>query len=248
MKYNPKQDVNHFVRVRQNQYKWKGAFKEENYVGNKSVSFSAYCSIEMFLCFDMPDIDSTIVMTRWLLATGVFLSSCEWLTLVREFGPRGMFDKRVLSANQCNTRDTWHARDALLSCVPSFLILLSRALAAAALPFVSNSVGIVLTLLLVTHLWINHRCRYALEGSDQMQFTVTVALWIDALLLIHEIRMISLAFIAAQASVAYFAAGMAKLRGADWANGKALTLIMHTESFGLPGVARRLARNVLLGV
>lgn len=89
---------------------------------------------------------------------------------------------------------------------------------------------------------------YGRDGSDEMAVVITVPL-AAACVLGAPTDGVELAmwFIAAQLALSYWAAGVAKTRGAYWRDGSAFQRIAKTMSYGHPALAAGLARRPLVG-
>jgi hypothetical protein len=186
--------------------------------------------------------DDCIGLTTLLVLIGIVLSTLEWLWISGEFAPRGLYDWKVISiARDNSTLDRslgfFFKSPAILTCLLS--VRLFTAIAVLAIPSASP---ILWTLLLMTHLLVHFRTCYGLDGADQMLLIVTLALFVDAIIPDDGVRMLSLAFIAAQSCLSYFVSGIAKLFGKTWRTGAAVREIITTRSFGVHWAARLLER------
>ncbi|MFC5805441.1 hypothetical protein [Streptomyces formicae] len=106
----------------------------------------------------------------------------------------------------------------------------------------------VVGLLLVNFLFLSFflfRCGYGLDGADQMLIIVCVSTLL-ALTDSPLLRSAGLWFMTAQLVLSFMVAGIAKLCGEDWRSGRALTGIMTTDRYGLPGIGRVLIRRPVL--
>lgn len=88
----------------------------------------------------------------------------------------------------------------------------------------------------VLQLIVQNRLVFGLDGADQMLLIVWAGL---ALSQISPAA--GLTLIGGQALLAYYAAGVAKLAGAEWRSGSAAGLIVRTASHGSPAAAALLA-------
>ncbi len=83
--------------------------------------------------------------------------------------------------------------------------------------------------------------RWGLDGSDQMQTLLWIALTVAMTTTDTGIRGVALAFVGLQALLAYTTAGLIKLRSEAWREGLALPRILGTRAYGNPTLAAWLA-------
>jgi len=116
-------------------------------------------------------------------------------------------------------------------------VMLAIAIAAAALLSVSIALGLSLP--------------WGRDGADEMTIIGTAATGVVAAGLAahsHAVASAGAWFAAAVLCVSYFASGAAKLGGAAWRNGTALSLVMQTRSYGHCRVASVIGRYRYLGM
>jgi hypothetical protein len=80
--------------------------------------------------------------------------------------------------------------------------------------------------------FLHLRCSFGFDGSDQMQVIVWSGLAAYHLAGGHVARVLAVDFIALQFVLAYATAGLAKLISPTWRRGRALALILRTDSYG----------------
>lgn len=101
--------------------------------------------------------------------------------------------------------------------------------------------------ILAVRLLLGLRLIYGFDGSDQMHAIV----WSGVLVFLASpsasIKDLALAFIAAQLLLSYLTSGIAKLLSPIWRSGKAVGLIVRTESYGHRNAHRLIERLHLSG-
>jgi hypothetical protein len=194
------------------------------------------------------DVGSVLWATTSIMSIGLVLSSLEWLRLHHEFGNKGIFDWKVVSLRHRFNPLIDAVLRRIAGPVSVELVLSLRTLAACwCLVCPLGDLRIPLSVLVITNLLIHFRCKYGLEGSDQMLTLLSVSLWIGVWSQNVQILEQVIYFIAAQSILSYFVAGLAKLCGPLWRNGLAITSILNTRDFGHSDCASLLARFPLLG-
>lgn len=186
-----------------------------------------------------------------LAGVGALISSTEFLFNWRQFREDGVFAWAVVRAGR-QARNPVVSRwlGAFLG-YPAVLAILSTLVAGALLLliFVARGTLFLPALLAVAAalMMVNYRNQPALEGSDQMLTLVVFAL------LFHSaapkswlVAVGCLWFVALQACLSYFAAGIAKLASPVWRSGQALLDVLNTATYGLEPVSRLLHRKPFL--
>lgn len=84
------------------------------------------------------------------------------------------------------------------------------------------------------------RTTYGHDGADQMATIICVAVALGYAVDDESARTIVLWFLAGQAALAYFAAGVAKAWSHVWRSGAALPGILSTQSYGYPRLGKEL--------
>jgi hypothetical protein len=101
----------------------------------------------------------------------------------------------------------------------------------------------LLALTLVANLLFQLRTAFGTDGADQMNTLTLGALVVDAVSNSPLVRAAALWFQALQLVLSYFIAGVAKLRGEEWRQGRAPTLIFSTRMYGVPPFGRWLGQH-----
>lgn len=187
---------------------------------------------------DIERIDRTLRETEVLAATGVILSSLEFLCQPHIFEDKG----GLLSWEVGRTRSRWtsHRKGDLLNVLfrpPGIHAVIGLRLAAAvlsAVPGTNTRVRAVATsYLAVTNVAMHVRHAYGGDGSDHMNVLVhaalSVARWFP-----HDKRVkeIVTLFLAAQVCLSYLSAGVAKAVATYWRDGTAMSGIFRTRTYG----------------
>lgn len=184
------------------------------------------------------DPDIAVRVSAGLAAIASVLAAAEWAALRPAFGDEGHLRWRLASSRGFALRfPRWRRLLAWVFDEPTVWwlpwIQLSLGCGTVVAATFGASLVVWVTTLALAMLLLNYRHIYGLDGSDQMALLVVTALAIG--LLTNETRL-SMTFIAAQASLAYFVSGVAKLRGRVWRSGDAVPLILSTRSYGFPQI------------
>ena len=188
--------------------------------------------------------ESAIRASAALVGVAACLSSLEWLALREELGNAGCFAWKLTGSRPFLLRHGRAAR--ALSVVfkrPGVVVLIgARTLSAVllAVAAVAGRAGAPLVVLALTSLALNYRHLFALDGSDQMILVVVIGLAAGT---VPGVEAVAAVFVASQAVAAYFIAGLAKLRGAEWRGGSAVPAILSTRSFGAPSLGAFLSEQ-----
>jgi hypothetical protein len=192
-----------------------------------------------------PPLDDLLATYRVILAlwaVGATIGTLEWLAILREFRPDGLYTWRILRLRfgvprplRLRTFGERSVRALLLARLAAIVALLLT-------PLGSVVSAMTLALLVVTTLAFTWRRGFGDDGSDRMNAVVLLT----AFLCVgpHSTRFtlqIGLWFIALQACLAYATAGFAKLRSPSWRDGEALVRVFSTETYGFAPLGRRLA-------
>lgn len=101
--------------------------------------------------------------------------------------------------------------------------------------------------ILAIRLLLGLRLIYGFDGSDHMHAIVWAGLLVFLASPSASIKDLALVFIAAQLLLSYLTSGIAKLLSPIWRSGKAVGLIVRTESYGQKSVSRLIERLHLSG-
>lgn len=180
----------------------------------------------------------TLLWTARLTALSVAIQALELLQIRAAFREDGSFPWSVLRRDFANSpRWLCQGLDALLAYRPFVAVLVVQLGAALALPWVSSAACALLLLLTVLLVCVRFRGNYN-GGSDSMTVVVLIGLtasqlaaqlhasdaWVDA----------GLGYIAAQLTLSYFVAGLAKLRTRTWQRGRALSQLVQVRQYVVP--------------
>lgn len=183
----------------------------------------------------------------FLVSVAVFINTCEFLFVRREFAHDGIFSWRILQTRYTRS-DTMLSRSIDKCCSPpaTLAILLLRGLCAVLV--IVNSVGalqsILISFMLLATLFMNYRLGFAGDGSDQMTLVVLAGLTVSNLFP-HDspYKNIGIVFIAAQSLLSYFVAGVAKLVSPIWRSGTAIYLFSNHATYGSRFLEKKLRDN-----
>ena len=188
------------------------------------------------------DIATAQLVTKFLLAAWALLSSAEWLinrALFRSDGPLSWEVLRLrpglVRANGVHT--VVYSSPALL------VVIAARATAGIALlvPFSAWLDAAAAGTIFLSCMYLARRAVFGGDGADQMGMVVALGLTITSAGIAlgdRALAFVGVFAIAAQATLAYFIAGAAKLFSAAWRSGHAMPRVMSTRTFGTPLAAR----------
>ena len=191
--------------------------------------------------------DALVHLTAVLVLIGVIVSDLELLATPAQMRSTGLYSWSVLrTARPWTVRGPLAGPLAAVLDVPGVLGLIAAQLACATAALVGWGGPLEKPALLGTlaaALLIHLRNLYGMDGSDQMQSVVLVALAVYVLAPTETGRKLAFGFIAAQAILSYFSAGYAKLISRAWRSGAAVLGVLNTRSYGGPWLARVVARR-----
>jgi hypothetical protein len=183
-----------------------------------------------------------------LASIGTVLSACEHLAVARQFDANGFYAWPVL-----RTLHPRVVRSKLLDRFASVLlstrgVVVTQLLEIAAAVAVSTlvlsggrqraAVVALIAILVGGHLLLHYRNHFGFDGSDQMRLLVWIPLGFFSVTESVSVQWVCIAFVAAQAILAYLAAGVAKMVSSIWRSGLAVGLILRTETYGSMTVSR----------
>jgi hypothetical protein len=191
----------------------------------------------------MPTLDLNLALdlTVRLAAAGQTLSALELLFIRSHFGRQGVFAFEIISPFLDRRLSLLRMTDRFL-----FILLGIQVAAAAGLiftgPFSIAGRILLITLFLSTTV-IRWRRHIGGDGAEQMTTIIFAAALLAVLPWAGENRIIAaVAFIAAQVSLSYLTAGIAKLISGTWRDGSALPAILSTYNHGHPWAARMMSK------
>jgi hypothetical protein len=177
-----------------------------------------------------------------LVGVGILQSALVLLIGFRRFRSTGLFEW-----NGLQTERPHDERGALWL----RWVLAARAICALGLiiPFQNNLFyGAYALLILLTGFFLADRIRYGKDGSSQISVIIVAGLAFTFLIPTSSpFAPVGLYFIAAQALLSYFAAGLSKISSPRWRDGSAFQTIMNTATYGNARVANIVNRLPRLG-
>jgi hypothetical protein len=160
-----------------------------------------------------------VALVEKIAALGVIVSSLELLFRHRDLRDDGMFAWSVASVRAPLPPIVVRAGSVLFSQRAILLVLICRMSAALALlvaaptsPLRAPMVGVVT----LGYAWVFLRAPLGHDGADQMTYVTSLSCLLARLVGTERGLMLALAFIAAQATLAYFVAGVAKAVSPLW--------------------------------
>lgn len=208
--------------------------------------------LAVFHLFADPAIYLQLCLT--LCCVGGLISTFEFLVVLPTFRPSGIYSWRVIETEQVRRLGA----TALAPYLRSFgsitwagSLLVTRAVALAALPFVPLQTALFLlvsfTLCLSTMLFTWRRF-IGDDGSDQMTTIILVTVMLSAGFGSGLVALaIGLWFLAFQACLSYVSAGLAKAFSPEWRDGSAIFKVFNTEAYGLRPVAALVRAHPIVG-
>ena len=195
----------------------------------------------------MLTIETAARITAVLVSIGILQGSLQLLVSLKDFRSSGLFDwnsRQILTTSPRATHGwlTGRSGSAWLRVVVIVRIVCSVALIT---PFQSTVLyGSYAGVILLTSLFLAYQIRYGRDGSNQISVIILAGLVFTFLIPpSSEFHAVGLYFIAAQAVLSYFAAGISKISNPQWRNGSALRSIMNTATYGQSPAAVLLERR-----
>ncbi|MGH9445314.1 MAG: hypothetical protein ACRD3O_06275 [Terriglobia bacterium] len=211
---------------------------------------------------DAVDLSTAVLITTFIAATGVLITSLEDLVDLRLFRAEGLLNWDVMRLQGTWSARGWSGRVSnILFNYRGFKIFLSMRLVAATTLFLfaKNHAVFLLSclIILLSLVALSIRAVYGLDGAHQMFIVIFGALFLGGIAGENSIAQIfSVWFIALQAGMSYFISGVNKLFSSVWRSGDALIGIFGTRSYGhsatyslistRPTLARVLSWTVIL--
>lgn len=190
------------------------------------------------------DAVALLALTLRLSAVGIFIQSCEVLSHGRELCAGRLFGR--IDRRTSWWRNLIRVADDFPGC--AWILAMRAALAATAVfvPYPSVMAFVVAAALVSIQLYYNRRL-VILAGNCETVFLIAlVAAGAGALPQVDAwVRGVALAFMAAQVVLAYFVAGLHKLRSRAWSDGQRLRQIAADGPYLWPSFALPLARGNL---
>lgn len=178
-----------------------------------------------------------------LCAIGMLISTLEYLVVIKQFRPEGIYSWNVLSTQSRRVRSQWLAK--VINTVldyPGIKYMIALRLIAliTLLAFYHNYTIALLSIIVIasTTLLFNYRQYLGTDGSDQMNSILLVTMLLYFLLPGHStVATMGLWFITLQACISYSAAGISKLASPKWRRGEAIFQVMNTATYGTKWIA-----------
>lgn len=200
------------------------------------------------------DASQTYRLVILFFGAGLTISTLEYLFLLREFTGGGIYSWAIIRTAVLRRRRVRlfvRVLDRLYDVhgVAVLLVLrLAGTISLMLLPPGSAPFTAAAAVMTVSHLLFSARQVFGDDGSDQMNSIVAVTLLLCAgAHATPRILEIGLWFLAMQAVLSYFSAGVAKAVSPIWRGGAAVPQIFDTGSYGDRGVALFLARHRMAG-
>jgi hypothetical protein len=206
----------------------------------------------------MADVSHIAVGAISVIASlGVALSACEDLTMRSVYSDDGLLSWSVLRVTR---RQSWGRRlrlplDHLFGSRGFTTLLVAKlisalGLVAAVLTLPDNRLAAAVLTLTTLSLFLltKSRASYGLDGADHMYLVVFLGLAIFQVMPSGSIASLAgILYIAAQSSISYLIAGIAKIRGPSWRDGSAISGILTTKIYGNATAAALLQGRSALG-
>lgn len=184
----------------------------------------------------MLTIELAAQITAVVVAIGLLLSSVQLLSGLGEFRSSGLFDwnsRRVVAGSHGASR-RWMTGRSGIALLRVALVARIACCIALIIPFQSDRLyGSYALIVLLTSLLLAYQIGYGKDGSNRISVIVIAGLAFTFLMPASSpFHPVGLYFIAAQAVLSYFAAGLSKLSSARWRDGSALRTILNTATYG----------------
>jgi len=185
-----------------------------------------------------------------LIFIGLLIEAVEVVALRATFADGGIFSRANLALLTTGTRRQMRilAESGATTSVVAAMVIQVFAALVVVVDGVGCAAGVTAALCcLGTSGYVRSRRQIGGSGAEQLTF---IALVVFAMVMIaggsRHARQVGDAFLAAQVTLAYVAAGVAKVVSPVWRSGTAMTGILSTEGYGLPGIADLLIAHPLL--
>lgn len=203
----------------------------------------------MTFIFSHISLGDVFFSTLTLVAYGTFISASEYLFLYnkRQYTDGGVFSWKIVSLlrNGYKKIPSMLRTCLIYGVLPALIIQIIFVLILVYALFLKfhNLISLSLGIILITNLFLNYRHLVGGEGSDQMRSILLVSLFIFSISSNELIKELCIFFIAAEATLAYFASGFSKLSSEVWRNKPAIFLITSTEVFGRKFISKFLLQH-----
>lgn len=204
----------------------------------------------------MVDISHAAISLISIIASlGIALSASEELATRRTYADGGLLSWSVLGVTRRRSHASWIPLDRLFDS-RVYTATIAAKLAAAvtlvavvlALPDARLLAAVLTSAILALLLLMNARTSYGLDGADHMYLVLFLGLAVYQVMPAGSIAsLVGILYIAAQSGISYLIAGIAKIFGASWRDGTAISGIMTTKIYGHTIAAARLQGRPALG-
>jgi hypothetical protein len=188
-----------------------------------------------------------------LFGIGIIVSTLEYLSILSEFGAGGIYSWEIIRpavSRRTRAKSIQRLHDLIYSERGVTVLLVLRLAATVSLmllPFHRPIFSIAAALLVGTHLVFSARQVFGEDGSDQMNSLVALTVLACVGPQSSSLTLnLGLWFLALQACLSYFSAGIAKVFSEIWRSGAAVRHVFSTGSYGAEPVAVFLARHNLV--
>jgi hypothetical protein len=188
------------------------------------------------------DLQTALELTTRISACGLALSALELLSIRHHFGQQGVFSLGTVSSFRRHL-PALRLTDRYISVFITLQFVTSASLVVFGPFSLWGRMSLLLAFLATTIVrW--RRCSGG-DGAEQMTTIVFAAVCFSALPYPSTDRMVAATtFIAAQVSLSYVTAGVAKLISPTWRSGSALPAILSTYSHGHPWAAQFVHQHI----
>jgi hypothetical protein len=195
-------------------------------------------------------VDTAYVLCSRIASIWIIVSAAEGLSLLREFGPGGIYDPRV-STFGVGVNSVLHV---LTNKTKLYTVFLVARLGAGLVLLLSPDTLVLMTIawsIVAASMLVSgwRRKHGGDDGSDQMLNIMSVAFTVSLLLgFSNRVRESGLYFIGAQACLAYSTAGVAKLISQSWRSGLAIQGVLSTRTHGMQRLNMVIQKSSLLAL
>lgn len=184
----------------------------------KTLWFQKYIP-EIYMSLNL---ESTILLIKYLLAIAMTLQSIEFLLIRKTFNDFGIWQSFILKTDfEIFPKSIQIFIEKLLSYDKFIYLIWLRLL--LGLLLINFSSSLIFGVLIVISLLISIRWRGTFNGgSDYMTLIVLISLFISSLSIHPKFQYAAIYYLCFQVASSYFLAGLVKVKNKDWRNGKAL--------------------------
>jgi hypothetical protein len=183
-----------------------------------------------------------LTLTVQLISFALFLQTIEYLKIRQSMSDSGVWSWRIL-CDEFAAFPRWirWILDSLLL-YPNVIYLLAFQMALTLIFFMGFWFPLIPVSLFFTSTLMSVRFRGNFNGGADYMTSIVLAALIIAQSF-SKFQEVALYYIAVQACLSYFIAGLSKIRRQDWRSGEALRGFLSTTNYDIPPLARELAKN-----